>query len=419
MRPSAAILGSWDTKCTEMRYMRDRLQRMGLSVLLVDVSTRQNDIPTDEVQLTSDSIQRTAQERGIVPTSSGRADMIEFMAKAAACIVKELFDRNSIQGILSAGGLQNTTLAVGAMEALPIGFPKVLATTVASGNRTFSSVLGNRDIVVVPSLADLAGLNFATKATLDCACDCLAGMIQNTHVARRTKDRLVVGLTMMGVTNQGAAGALAHLQSKGIETVGFHTTGAGGAVLESFIREGKIDAVLDMNLHEIVSEYFGGGYSFGATGRLTAAVDCQVPMVLAPGGLDFVDYYVKDFSPGLKGRKFVLHNGSLAHIKLNVAEAEAVGEVVGKRLRHASAPVLMLVPTSGLRSDSGVGEAMFDPEVDHVLVESILSSASETLEVEYVDSCLDSREFGAAAAERLFERTQGLRERIDGSGVEE
>jgi uncharacterized protein (UPF0261 family) len=311
-----------------------------------------------------------------------------------------------IQGIVSAGGLQNTTLAVEAMGGLPFGFPKVLATTVASGYRTFVSVLKNLDIVVIPALADIAGLNFATRSTLDTACDCIAGMVLAVSPVSKTKDHVRVGVSMMGVTNLSAEGALKELRDLGYEAVGFHATGAGGAMLERLVQSGDLDAVLDINLHEIVNEYFGGGYSFGATGRLEAAIELGVPLVVAPGGLDFVDYYVADFPGGIEGRKYVLHNGSLAHIKLTVGEASAVGTVVGERLSKAKGEITLLVPTQGLRSESSPGEKMYDPEVDAALVDAIASHCGPYVTISEFDGCLNTAEFGRIAAEELHKQIE-------------
>lgn len=400
MQPTVAVLGSWDTKQTEMRYMRCQLEKAGLSVTYVDVSTLPHPPMAQEDGYDSTLVRAGVAYEWEQITSKGRAAQIQIMSSAARSFVTTLQEHGQIQGIVSAGGLQNTTLAVSAMEGLPFGFPKVLATTVASGHRTFVSVLRNLDIVVIPALADIAGLNFATKATLNAACECLAGMILSKGV-QGTKDHLRVGVSMMGVTNLSAEGALRELQELGYEAIGFHTTGAGGGMLERLVYSGDLDAVLDLNLHEVVNEYFGGGYSFGADGRLESAVAKGIPMVIAPGGLDFVDYYAADFPGGLEDRRYVLHNGSLAHIKLTVTEADAVGTIVGKRLSKAQRKVVLMVPSDGFRSESAPGETMHNPDVDGAVVNAIVRHGGKNVVIRNFEGCLNTPKFGQVAAKEL------------------
>lgn len=401
MRRTAAVLGSWDTKSAEMCYMRTKLEEANLDVVLVDVSTKPSQSSPDGRVYTAKDILKGKEDQWSLVKDQGRAASIMFMSEATKDFVVGLQTAGKIDGIVSAGGLQNTTLAVSAMQSLPMGFPKVVATTVATGHRPFMSVVGDRDIVVIPAIADLSGINFATKATLNSACGCLAGLMRETQVFERP-DRVTVGLSMMGVTNNAAVGAIRRLEQAGYEVVGFHATGAGGGVLEDFVGCGLFDAVLDLTLHEIVNEYFQGGYSFGIQGRLEAAIERNIPLVIAPGGLDFVDYFVDEFVHGIEGRKYIFHNDRLAHIKLTRNEAQEVGALVGKRIAKSTRPVVMVYPTQGLRSDTGYGQALYDPEVDEVLVQAIQKNAGQHLVVHEHEMNLDTEEFGATAAQVLI-----------------
>lgn len=406
---TAAILGSWDTKQTEMRYMRDRLTAAGLDVVYIDVSVFPDQSFDERYGYSSAVLHERGADRWRAAEGGGRGALIDCMSTVTAEFVRELHDEKKIDGIIGAGGLQNTTLAVAAMRQLPIGFPKVIATTVASGNRTFKEVLKNQDIVVVPSVTDIAGLNYFTRATLTEACSCLAGVMTSPNPAA-SHEQPRVALTMMGVTDRAASAALATLQKAGCETVGFHATGAGGAALEELVAAGWFDAVLDLTLHEITSEYFAGGYSYGATDRLNSAIAADLPMILAPGGLDFVDYYTAEFPRPLEDRKYVLHNGSLAHIKITATEASAVGSIVGRRILAARSPVTMLVPTQGMRAEAGPGEALHDPTVDSALIGAIREAAGPQLQMRSIDGSLNSAEFGQRAAEDLLAlmRARGL-----------
>lgn len=398
---AVAIVGSWDTKQAEMQYLRDRLAASGVEAILIDASTIDPSETSEECDVSAAELRThyTAEWRSL--DGAGRGAKIRFMSELVRERVKELFAAEKITGIIGCGGLQNTSIITDAMQALPLGVPKVVATTIASGGRPFSSVVGRSDIVVVPALADFTGLNFVTRSTLNAACACLVGMLSARDPVDEP-ERPVVGVTLLGVTNVGATAAIARLEKAGFEAIGFHATGTGGPVMEDFVRRGVIHGVLDMNLHEIASEYFGGGFSFGATDRLLSLIDRGVPLVITTGGLDFVDYFINDFRAGLGGRKHVLHNGSLAHIKLTPAEARDVGAIVGRRLAAATASILMIVPTRGLRADAGLGEPLWDPGVDEALVTSIIDHADGMVAVERVDLNLNTAEFGELVADRFM-----------------
>lgn len=397
---TVAILGSWDTKAAEMSFLAERISAAGIKPLLIDFSTLPTDSPCD---YTAVDILQEHQSEWTALSREGRGKKIDFMAGAVSKFVQRLSEEGSFDGIISAGGLQNTTVAVAAMKHLPRGFPKVMATTVASGHREFASVTDNRDIVIVPALADFTGINLVSQSTLETAADCVIGLVNGRRSDTDAKTHPIIGVSMMGVTNNGATAVLRELENLGFEAVGFHATGAGGPVMEEFVETGLLDGVLDLTLHEITSEYFGGGFSSGAYGRLETSIKRGLPLLVCPGGLDFVDYYVRDFEPGLAGRKHILHNGSLAHIKLNQQEARAVGELVGSRLAKAKKQVPVLVPEKGFRADTEENGALHDVDIDETLIESMVKAADGRIDLERVPLSLDSSEFGTLAAQRFAE----------------
>lgn len=348
MAPRAAIVGSWDTKREEMRFMFSRLAVSRLDPFYIDVSTLGTDPLDPGTGYSSDEIRRPRIAEWNALANSGRGEKIDSMVAAAAEFISRLHREGRINGIISAGGLQNTVLATSAMRRLPIGLPKVMVTTAATGPREFQLVTGNRDIIVVPSLSDLAGVNMFTRTTLDNACACLAGMLTLTeHPGEgiRRGSRRPVGLTQMGVTNTAAVAAIARLRELGFEPVGFHATGSGGPTMEECVGDGLLHGALDMTLHEIVSDAMGTGYSVGAKGRLERLLAGDAPVLLAPGGLDFIDDWTDTFPGGLEGHRFVLHNSNPAHIKLTVEEAVRVGSVIAA---GPSAPLAFVLRDHGL-----------------------------------------------------------------------
>lgn len=411
MAPRAAIVGSWDTKREEMRFIFSRLAVSRLDPFYIDVSTLGTDPLDPGTGYSSDEIRRPRIAEWNALANSGRGEKIDFMVAAAAEFISRLHREGRINGIISAGGLQNTVLATSAMRRLPIGLPKVMVTTAVTGPREFQLVTGNRDIIVVPSLSDLAGVNMFTRTTLDNACACLAGMLTLTeHPGEgiRRGSRRPVGLTQMGATNTAAVAAIARLRELGFEPVGFHATGSGGPTMEECVGDGLLHGALDMTLHEIVSDVMGTGYSVGAKGRLERLLAGDAPVLLAPGGLDFIDDWTDTFPGGLEGRRFVLHNSNPAHIKLTVEEAVRVGRVIGGRIAGSRRGVDMLIPTGALRSEAETGGRMHDPEVDKALVDAIIDSSGPGLRTTLFEGDLNTEGFGTAAADffsRISRRT--------------
>lgn len=392
------IIGSCDTKYKEVAYMKELIEAQQVAVLVIDVATG-----VDQSYGYDVSREEVAAAAGVpwpqlAPKEKG--EKIGFMMEAVAVYVKRLYLTGRIDGVLSAGGLQNTVMAANAMRQLPIGFPKVMATTVASGKRMFESVVGDKDIVVIPSICDFTGLNIVTRQILANACACCAGMVKNAGTVLAKGGRPVVGITLMGITNTGACAAVEELERMGIEVIGFHTTGVGGAIMEQMAEDGLIDGILDLTTHEIAVEHFGGGFSYGEgiKHRLVKAAGKKVPLVISVGGLDFVDFQVGEFPPRMEERVYMMHNADTAHIKLLPDEAEAVAERFAGRLNQINHPVKLLLPTDGMRHNTRPGEALYCKETDDILLSRIRQIDNKNIEIITVPGNLDTVEWGMCAA---------------------
>lgn len=256
-----AIIGSCDTKYREIAYMREQVESQGVKAMVINVATGLN--PSYGYDVSREDVTKAAGKEWAELEPKTKGEKIAFMMEAVASYVEKLYKEGKIDGILSAGGLQNTVMATNAMKRLPIGFPKVMATTVASGRKTFESVVGTKDIVTVPSICDFTGLNIVTRQIMENACACCVGMVKYAGQILKKGDRPVVGVTLMGITITGACAAIDELERLGIETIGFHSTGAGGAIMEQMAADGLIDGILDLTTHEITQEYFKGGFSYG------------------------------------------------------------------------------------------------------------------------------------------------------------
>lgn len=401
-----AIIGSCDTKSREISFMREQIEAEGIKALVIDVATGLKESIGFDV-----SREEVAAAYGVNwmdMESKTKGEKIAFMMKAAASYIEQIYYEGKIDGILSVGGLQNTVMATNAMRRLPIGFPKVMATTVASGRRTFDSVAGDKDIVMIPSICDFTGLNLVTKQIMANACACCVGMVKHAGQILKKGKKPVVGITLMGITNTGACAAVDELERLGIEVIGFHSTGVGGMIMEQMACDGLIDGILDLTTHEITQEYFGRGFSYGegAKDRLRKSVEHKIPLVISVGGLDFIDFAVNEFPPRMDERVYMMHNGSVAHIKLLPDEAEITTKRFVERLELIDYPVKLLIPTDGMRCNTREGEELYYKEVDEIILRQLYEIKNKNVEIITVSGNLDTVEWGIQAAHYMVKELQ-------------
>lgn len=401
-----AIIGSCDTKSREISFMREQIEAEGMKVLVIDVATGSKESKGFDI-----SREEVAEAYGVNWSdmeSKTKGEKIAFMMNAVANYIEYIYNEGKMDGILSVGGLQNTVMATNAMRRLPIGFPKVMATTVASGNRTFDSVAGDKDIVMIPSICDFTGLNLVTKQIMANACACCIGMVKHAGQVLKKGKKPVVGITLMGITNTGACAAVDELERLGVEVIGFHSTGVGGMIMEQMACDGLIDGILDLTTHEITQEYFGGGFSYGESAkyRLRKSVKHKIPLVISVGGLDFIDFAVNEFPPRMNERVYMMHNGSVAHIKLLPDEAEITTKRFVERLELIDYPVKLLIPTEGMRCNTREGEELYYKEVDEIILKQLYEIKNENVEIITVPGNLDTVEWGIQAAHYMVQELQ-------------
>lgn len=401
-----AIIATADTKAEEMDFVEKFIRSQGLNTLSIDVSTRLHAGKKTDIGPKETACKGGFSEENFLKPKP-KSDAIEMMRGCVTNIVRKLYAEGKIDGVIGFGGLQNSLMVSSAMQELPIGFPKLIVSTVASGNRKFGLLTGAKDIVVMPSVADLAGINPLIETILRNAASAVVGMVKYGGEVFSPKN-LLVGATIMGATNDGIEEAIKLVRQKGFDVVTFHSTGVGGTSLETLIYEGKIQAVMDLCLHEIVSEdIFGAGFSVGAKHRLTAAASMQIPLLLSPAGLDFIDFDLSDLEKtktvDLSTRKYTLHNKGTAHIKLTPAEARAAAEVVVERLTDYNGEGAMIMPLKGMRSETLPGEKLYDPEVDEAIFDTFRTKLNKKIRLIELDCHLSSVDFSRTAAETMVD----------------
>jgi uncharacterized protein (UPF0261 family) len=403
-----AIMASLDTKEAEVSFLKQMIERLGCRALLIDVgvlgkSALIADVPRDDVIKASGREWKSLQ-------AGQKHEKIAAMSEGASRLAPELYGQGLFDAILSIGGVQNTLIGVAAMKALPIGVPKLMVSTVASGQRTFEPLVGSKDIMLMPAVADIAGINVLTRTILQNAVAAIVGMATHDGKPLCAGDTLIIGLTQMGVTN-GVAQAGRLLAAEGYEVISFHATGAGGRAMEELIADGTIKAVMDLTLHEIVAEMFAGGFSAGASNRLTAACKAGIPQVIAPGGADFIDFGIHELPADIDRRKYILHNAEIAHIKLHKEEIVRVGSVIVERLNRNRGPVTVLIPIGGFRQAASRGEPLWDAEVDNALIEILRTRLKPGIQVVEINANINDIKFSQAAAAAMLGLLAGNKQR--------
>jgi len=407
MKKTIAVMASLDTKGAEVSFVKQMIERLGCRALIVDVGTLGEsalipDVPREDVIRAGGRDWKSLED-------SQKHEMIAAMSEGASRLAPELYGRGLFDAILSIGGVQNTMIGVAAMKALPIGVPKLMVSTVASGRRTFEPLVGSKDIVLMPAVADIAGINVLTRTILGNAVAAIVGMATHAGKPLCAGDELIIGVTQMGVTN-GVVQAARLLEKEGYQVISFHATGAGGRAMEELIAGGTIQAVMDLTLHEIVAEMFAGGFSAGASNRLEAACKAGIPQVIAPGGVDFIDFGIHELPADMDRRKYIFHNADIAHIKLHKEEIVRAGSIIVERLNRNHGPVTVLIPLGGFRQTASPGEPLWDAEVDNALIEILRTRLKPGIKVIEIDANINDIEFSEAAAGAMHELLAGKKD---------
>jgi uncharacterized protein (UPF0261 family) len=325
------------------------------------------------------------------------------MGEAAARWLRRLYDEGRCQGVLAAGGSGNTAVATRAMRALPLFVPKVMVSTMASTDT--SAYVGASDIVMIPAISDVAGINRISATVLARAAATVAALV---HVPPApSSGRPLVAATMFGVTTPAVTTARGHLEGHGYEVVTFHATGTGGRAMEELVAAGAVDGVLDLTTTELADELVGGVLSAGPD-RLTAAGRAGVPQVVSLGALDMVNFGAPDTVPArFAGRRLLRHNPEVTLMRTTPDECAALGRVVGERVSAARGPTALFVPLGGVSQVSVPGGPFFDPEADAALFDAVRASVGSAVELHELDTDVNDPRFAAATAQRLHELIEG------------
>lgn len=394
-----AILGTLDSKAEEHSFVADRIRERGHNVALIDVGTG------EEPQLTPDySRYEVAAATGVDLRSliegHDRGECVVAMSEAAPIFLAQLVKSGTIDGVVSLGGGGGTAIGTASMRALPIGFPKLMVSTVASGNT--AHYVGTKDIVMMPSIVDVSGLNRISRTIFTRAAGAICGMVEAKIDEEGGKPLIVA--SMFGNTTTCVNEAKAILEEAGYEVLVFHATGSGGQAMESLIESGMVSGVLDVTTTEWADEVVGATLSAGPT-RMDAMTRAKVPAVVAPGCVDMANFGAREtVPPEFEGRNFYIHNPQVTLMRTNAEECAEIGKVIATKANANTAPVAILNPLKAVSEINGEGKAFYDPEADKVLFEAIHSYAK--VEVTDFNEEINSSVFARACAEKLLELIQ-------------
>ncbi len=401
-----ALVGTLDTKGPDLAFLAGRLRAAGAEVIVVDAGTGEPDGLTPDID--GDAVAAAAgTSRAGLRQAADRGRAVTAMGRGAASVVADLVARGRVGGVLSAGGSGGSSIAAQVMAGLPIGLPKLLVSTMASGD--VSPYVGAKDVCIMYSVVDVAGLNRISRLVLGNAAAAMAGMVAARSVSLAgpladDADRPLVAASMFGVTTPAVEAARARLTDLGYEVLVFHATGSGGRALEALAADRLVSGVLDLTTTELADDLVGGVLSAGPN-RLTAAGAAGLPQVIAPGALDMVNFGPPDTVPGqFGGRLFFEHNPTVTLMRTTAEEMAELGARIGRKTAAATGPAEVFWPERGISALDADGQPFWDPAADAACLAALdreLTPAGRTLR--RVDAHINDPRFATAMADRLHQ----------------
>lgn len=394
-----AIVGTFDTKGPELEYCRVLFEKANISTITIHSGTFPTDYPVD-IQNTEVAVAGGG-DMTALEEEKDRGRAMATLAQGIKSIVTSLHERGEIDAMFSLGGSGGTALATAGMRALPVGFPKVMVSTMAGGS--VAEYVGTSDIIMFPSIVDVQGLNSILKDVLQNAVYATVGML-GAPAHEDDDERPHIAATMFGVTTPCITEAQKYLEERGYDVVVFHATGAGGKSMERLIDDGYFVGVLDLTTTEWCDELFGGVLAAGPH-RSEAAIRNQIPQVVSVGAMDMVNFGSPETVPEkYADRTFYPHNPQVTLMRTTAAENEQLGEKLAEKLNEATTPIELLLPVRGVSAIDVEGGPFYDPEADQALFTSLRKHVrNDQVTIRELDTDINNPEFAASAAQSLID----------------
>ena len=397
------ILGTLDTKGPETAFLRDCLRSLGWKTRVIDAGllsppTFPPDIPREEVARRAGTTIKT-----LVSSRGDKVEAVESMARGVALLLNDFLPAGKVAGVIGLGGGVGTWLATKVMQSLPLGLPKVVVSTVPF--QDIRPLLGTKDIVVFPSVADILGLNPLLRMILRHAAASLAGMASLAPAPTPARPKRVIGATGLGITTPALMNSKKILERQGFEMTCYHATGYGGRAFEEGIGSDMFSAVLDLTTHEITNQLFNG-VAIAGPDRLETAGRKGVPQVVAPGGVDVISRGPIDtLRPAERKRPHYRHSPFFTHVRVSRKEMRRVAEMMAGKLNLSQGPAAVLIPLQGFSDRNRPGDLLYDPEADGAFLSTLKKRLNSGVRVEEMDAHINDKRFASKACELLTEMT--------------
>ena len=398
MAKTIALIGALDTKGEEFAFVQAELLRRGHNTLVINTGVVGEpalapDVSAAEVAVAGGTDLATLRQQ------ADRGKAIEVMAKGAAIVVRQLQEAGKIDGILGMGGSAGTAVGTAAMRALPVGFPKLMVSTLASGDTAL--YVGVSDIVMMPSVVDVAGVNRISARIFANAAGAIIGMVETAQP--QIAEKPLIAASMFGNTTKLVDQCRKLLEAQGYEVLVFHATGTGGKIMESLIDAGYINGVLDVTTTEWADELVGGVLTAGPT-RLDAASKRGVPQVIAPGCLDMVNFWARSTVPEkFAGRQFYEWNSNVTLMRTTPAENSQLGRSLAEKANKSSAPVAFFLPLQGGSVLDSPGGEFWQPAANEALFDAIKQNTRAGIPVYVLDNNINDAAFAEAVVQKLLQ----------------
>ena len=402
MAKTVGIVGTLDTKGMEFQFIKEQIEASGTSTCVINTGIIgeppfEPDVSAAEVAEAAGASLQALQDGG------DRGVAVAAMADGAAKIIAQLQSDGKIDGVISLGGSAGTTIGTTAMRAVPVGVPKIMVSTLASGDT--SPYVDTKDVSMMYSVVDIAGINSLSRQILANAAGAIVGMV-NAEVPA-AEDKPLIGATMFGVTTPCVTKARELLEAAGYEVLVFHATGAGGRAMEDLVKGGFIVGVLDATTTELADELVGGVLSAGPD-RLEAAGDLGVPQVVAPGALDMVNFGPPDTVPEqFKDRTFYQHNPTVTLMRTTVEENAELGKIMGQKLSQAKGPTTVIIPKQGVSAIDQEGQPFYSAEAEAAWIENLKANLGDNVTLIEMDNHINDDAFATKLVETLLASLNG------------
>jgi uncharacterized protein (UPF0261 family) len=399
--PTVALVGTLDTKGHEYAFLRDRLRDSAVDVLVIDAGVYEP-VGLEPDVSSADVARAGGADRAELAAAGDRGAAVTAMGAGAESIVRQLYAQGRFDGILALGGSGGSSIAAQAMRALPVGVPKLLVSTVASGDTR--PYVGAVDLTMMYSVVDISGVNSVSARIMANAAGAIAGMVHAAVPSLEGKP--LVAATMFGVTTPCVTVARERLEEHGYEVLVFHATGAGGQSMEALVKDGFLSGVLDVTTTELADELVGGVLSAGPD-RLEAAGAAGVPQVVSLGALDMVNFGPRESVPSrFDDRNLYVHNPTVTLMRTTPEECDELGRTVGRKLSAARGPTALFIPNGGVSMIASEGQPFHDAAADEALVTGLRDTLDDSVEVYERDEDINDPAFALAMADRLHEMIQ-------------